>query len=68
MRYKLLGNSGLRVSELALGTMTFADKPLCQGTGEQAPERAGVGAAMIVGIGAGVFNEYYDVTKIGFRF
>ena len=23
MRYKLLGNSGLRVSELALGTMTF---------------------------------------------
>jgi len=26
MRYKLLGNSGLRVSELALGTMTFGDK------------------------------------------
>ncbi|HZY41759.1 MAG TPA: aldo/keto reductase [Anaerolineae bacterium] len=25
MRYKLLGNSGLRVSELALGTMTFGD-------------------------------------------
>jgi aryl-alcohol dehydrogenase-like predicted oxidoreductase len=23
MRYKLLGRSGLRVSELALGTMTF---------------------------------------------
>ena len=23
MRYTLLGNSGLRVSELALGTMTF---------------------------------------------
>jgi aryl-alcohol dehydrogenase-like predicted oxidoreductase len=23
MRYKLLGNSGLRVSELALGAMTF---------------------------------------------
>jgi aryl-alcohol dehydrogenase-like predicted oxidoreductase len=23
MRYKLLGNSGLRVSELCLGTMTF---------------------------------------------
>jgi aryl-alcohol dehydrogenase-like predicted oxidoreductase len=25
MKYKLLGNSGLRVSELALGTMTFGD-------------------------------------------
>lgn len=26
MRYKLLGNSGLRVSELALGTMTFGEE------------------------------------------
>ena len=26
MRYKLLGNSGLRVSELCLGTMTFGDE------------------------------------------
>ena len=25
MRYKLLGNSGLRVSELCLGTMTFGE-------------------------------------------
>ena len=25
MKYKLLGRSGLRVSELALGTMTFGD-------------------------------------------
>jgi len=25
MRYKLLGKSGLRVSELALGTMTFGE-------------------------------------------
>ncbi|OLS19998.1 MAG: hypothetical protein HeimC3_42090, partial [Candidatus Heimdallarchaeota archaeon LC_3] len=25
MKFKLLGNSGLRVSELALGTMTFGD-------------------------------------------
>jgi aryl-alcohol dehydrogenase-like predicted oxidoreductase len=25
MKYRLLGNSGLRVSELALGTMTFGD-------------------------------------------
>ena len=26
MRYKLLGRSGLRVSELALGTMTFGQE------------------------------------------
>lgn len=26
MRYKLLGNSGLRVSELCLGTMTFGEE------------------------------------------
>ncbi len=26
MRYRLLGHSGLRVSELALGTMTFGDQ------------------------------------------
>jgi aryl-alcohol dehydrogenase-like predicted oxidoreductase len=25
MRYKLLGNSGLRVSKLCLGTMTFGE-------------------------------------------
>jgi aryl-alcohol dehydrogenase-like predicted oxidoreductase len=25
MRYRLLGNSGLRVSEAALGTMTFGE-------------------------------------------
>jgi xylulokinase len=39
-------------------------RPMCQGTGEQASERAGVGAAMIAGIGAGVFNGYYDVQKL----
>jgi aryl-alcohol dehydrogenase-like predicted oxidoreductase len=26
MKYKLLGRSGLRVSEVALGTMTFGEK------------------------------------------
>ena len=26
MNYRLLGNSGLRVSELALGTMTFGEE------------------------------------------
>jgi aryl-alcohol dehydrogenase-like predicted oxidoreductase len=25
MKYRLLGNSGLRVSEMALGTMTFGE-------------------------------------------
>jgi xylulokinase len=33
-------------------------RPLFQGTGEQASERAGVGAAMIAGIGAGVFKDW----------
>lgn len=40
------------------------NRPMCQGTGEQASERAGVGAAMIAGIGAGVFNGYQDVQKL----
>jgi xylulokinase len=39
-------------------------RPMCQGAGEQASERAGVGAAMIAGIGAGVFNGYHDVQKL----
>jgi len=39
-------------------------RPMCQGTDEQASERAGVGAAMIAGIGAGVFNGYQDVQKL----
>jgi xylulokinase len=39
-------------------------RPICQGTDEQASERAGVGAAMIAGIGAGVFNGYQDVKKL----
>ena len=29
MNYKLLGKSGLRVSEFALGTMTFGDDDIC---------------------------------------
>jgi glycerol kinase len=37
---------------------------MCQGAGEQASERAGVGAAMIAGIGAGVFNGYHDVQTL----
>jgi xylulokinase len=39
-------------------------RPLCQGTGEQASERAGVGAAMVAGIGAGVFKGYEDARKL----
>jgi aryl-alcohol dehydrogenase-like predicted oxidoreductase len=31
MRYRLLGRSGLRVSEIALGTMTFSDRGLSWG-------------------------------------
>jgi xylulokinase len=40
------------------------NRPLCQGTGEQATERAGVGAAMIAGIGSCVLNGYQDVRKL----
>lgn len=48
MRYKLLGKSGLRVSELCLGTMTFgedwgwgADKPTSQAIFERFAEAGG---------------------------
>ena len=35
MRYKILGHSGLRVSELCLGTMTFgSDEPWCASDAE----------------------------------
>ena len=40
------------------------NRPLCQGTGEQASERAGVGAAMIAGIGSCILNGYQDVRKL----
>jgi xylulokinase len=40
------------------------NRPLCQGTGEQASERAGVGAAMIAGIGSGIFDGYQDTQKL----
>src|ERR1700731_2918705 len=40
------------------------NRPLCQGTGEQASKRAGVGAAMIAGIGSGVFDGYQDAQKL----
>jgi hypothetical protein len=38
-------------------------RPLIQGTDENASERAGVGAAMIAGVGAGVFNGYEEACK-----
>jgi xylulokinase len=40
------------------------NRPLCQGTGEQASERAGVGAAMIAGIGSRVLNGYQDAREL----
>jgi xylulokinase len=40
------------------------DRPLCQGKDAFAAERAGVGAAMIGGIGAGIFKGYDDVRKL----
>jgi xylulokinase len=39
-------------------------RPLFQGTDEHASERAGVGAAMIAGIGADVFKGYEDARKL----
>lgn len=39
-------------------------RPVLQGSDEQASERAGVGAAMIAGIGAGVFDGYQDARKL----
>jgi xylulokinase len=39
-------------------------RPLFQGADEHASERAGVGAAMIAGIGAGAFKGYEDVRKL----
>jgi xylulokinase len=40
------------------------DRPLCQGKDAFAAERAGVGAAMIGGIGAGVFKGYDEVRNL----
>jgi hypothetical protein len=48
----------------AKSSPTFSIDPYCQGTGEQAPERAGAGAAMVVGIGAGVFTGFEDARKL----
>ena len=39
-------------------------RPLVQGTDEHASERAGVGAAMIAGIGAGIFKGYEDARTL----
>jgi xylulokinase len=40
------------------------NRPLCQGTDAFAAERAGVGAAMIGGIGAGIFKGYDEVRSL----
>jgi hypothetical protein len=42
MRYKLMGRSGLRVSKLALGTMTFGEE-WGWGASEQEARRVGLG-------------------------
>ena len=44
MRYKLLGKSGLRVSELCLGTMTFGDE---RGWGSRKKESRDIYGAFI---------------------
>jgi xylulokinase len=40
------------------------DRPLCQGSDAFAAERAGVGAAMIGGIGAGIFKGYDEIRSL----
>jgi sugar (pentulose or hexulose) kinase len=40
------------------------NRPLCQGTGKQASERAGAGAAMVAEIGSGVFDGYQDAQNL----
>lgn len=44
------------------------DRPLVQGNDEHASERAGVGAALIAGISAGIFKNYEDTLKLAPRF
>jgi hypothetical protein len=39
-------------------------RPLFQGVDEHASERAGVGAAMIAGIGSGMFKDYEDARQL----
>jgi xylulokinase len=39
------------------------NRPLCQGTDKHATERAGVGAALIAGIGIGAINGYGDARR-----
>ena len=48
MRYQTLGNSGLRVSELCLGTMTFGDVLGWLATACAAPCTAGCAARSTV--------------------
>jgi aryl-alcohol dehydrogenase-like predicted oxidoreductase len=59
MRYHLLGNSGLRVSEACLGTMTFGDHPMtdCRRTHEGASPCVG---CMPRGWGGYTFNKASD--------
>jgi xylulokinase len=40
------------------------DRPLCQGRDAFAAERAGVGAAMMGGIGAGIFKGYDEIRSL----
>ena len=40
------------------------NRPLVRGVDEYAAERAGVGAAMIAGIGAGVFKGYEETRRL----
>lgn len=61
MRYKLLGRSGLRVSELALGAMTFSDQGLSWGASPEASRTIFEAFAEAGGTYVDTANIYGDV-------
>jgi len=62
MRYRLLGRTGLKVSELCLGTMTFGEKFFNIGVVDQTGANAMVGRALDAGIN---FVDTADVYSYG---
>lgn len=65
MRYKLLGRSGLRVSELALGAMTFSDRGLSWGASPEASRDIFEAFAQAGGTFIDTANIYGDVRGSG---
>ena len=60
MKYRLLGNTGLRVSELCLGTMTFGGKGWAQYIGKLDQPAVGERVAEPVAAGRGLGEARVD--------